>query len=326
MHLSRLITKPTKWHVRPARTQTSLGIRPVWSESSLSAWRKLGSLATHWAHSEDWSDWADAQADLSLCWAHMPFCWFCLEAAHFIWTPLDIICSRDLRGLVTTDIQMVTNIHRYWTVEEKVALLRLTGNKTKFSWLVPNTCIVLVQLIIFDCSRWLLWVETDARYFQISHLLAFKTELDFCSKSDTLWIILLEVAENATLHFRKERRMLTVLLKFLFLFSILWDIETRGIILSRQRTTKALTRLRGCAGWSVPLLFAYGINRFSHDVAQIAVFLSIFKTISAAVCLVTGDFVDETAFLWNKCIMNCSEWCRPCLFSLLHVVSLFFSL
>ena len=26
---------------------------PVWSESSLSAWRKLGSLATHWAHSED---------------------------------------------------------------------------------------------------------------------------------------------------------------------------------------------------------------------------------------------------------------------------------
>ena len=39
--------------VRPAKTQISLGIRPVWSESSLSAWRKLGSLATHWAHSED---------------------------------------------------------------------------------------------------------------------------------------------------------------------------------------------------------------------------------------------------------------------------------
>ena len=39
--------------VRPATTQISLGIRPVWSESSLSAWRKLGSLATHWAHSED---------------------------------------------------------------------------------------------------------------------------------------------------------------------------------------------------------------------------------------------------------------------------------
>ena len=30
-----------------------LGIRPVWSESSLSAWRKHGSLATHWVHRED---------------------------------------------------------------------------------------------------------------------------------------------------------------------------------------------------------------------------------------------------------------------------------
>ena len=37
----------------PVKTQISLGIRPVWSESSLSAWRKLGSLATHWAHRED---------------------------------------------------------------------------------------------------------------------------------------------------------------------------------------------------------------------------------------------------------------------------------
>ena len=28
-----------------------------------------------------WSDWADAQADLSLRWAHRSFCWFCHEAA-----------------------------------------------------------------------------------------------------------------------------------------------------------------------------------------------------------------------------------------------------
>ena len=51
--LSSLVTKPTKWHVCPAKTQISLGICPVWSESSLSAWRKLRSLATHSAHSED---------------------------------------------------------------------------------------------------------------------------------------------------------------------------------------------------------------------------------------------------------------------------------
>ena len=48
-----LIRKLTKWHMHPAQTQIRLGICPVWSESSLSAWRKLGSLATHLAHSED---------------------------------------------------------------------------------------------------------------------------------------------------------------------------------------------------------------------------------------------------------------------------------
>ena len=41
---------------------------------ALSAWRKLRSLATHWAHSED--------SDLSLCWAHRSFCWFWHEVAQ----------------------------------------------------------------------------------------------------------------------------------------------------------------------------------------------------------------------------------------------------
>ena len=30
-NLSHLMTKPTKWHVHPEKTQISLGIRPVWS-------------------------------------------------------------------------------------------------------------------------------------------------------------------------------------------------------------------------------------------------------------------------------------------------------
>ena len=52
--------KSNKVSVRPAKTHISLGIHPVWSESSLSAWRNLkkfliiiGPLATHWAHSKD---------------------------------------------------------------------------------------------------------------------------------------------------------------------------------------------------------------------------------------------------------------------------------
>ena len=55
------------------------------------------------------------------------------------------------------------------------------------------------------------------------------------------------------------------------------DIETRDIILSRQRKIKALIRLHGCAGWSAPLLFAYGLNGFSHDVAHLLQF-SWFRT------------------------------------------------
>ena len=51
-HMSRLMTKPTKL-LCAQRRQISMGICPVWSESLLSAWRKIGSLATHWAHSED---------------------------------------------------------------------------------------------------------------------------------------------------------------------------------------------------------------------------------------------------------------------------------
>ena len=78
------MTKPTKWHVHPANTQISLGICPVWSESLLSAWRKLKSLTTHRAHSEDWSDWADAQADLSLRWAHSHFVGFVMRRLIFI--------------------------------------------------------------------------------------------------------------------------------------------------------------------------------------------------------------------------------------------------
>ena len=76
--------KTNKLAVRPAQTQISLGIRPVWSESSLCAqWVAKDPSFLH-ADSEDWSDWADAQADLSLHLAHMPFCWFFHEAAHLL--------------------------------------------------------------------------------------------------------------------------------------------------------------------------------------------------------------------------------------------------
>ena len=92
IYLSHLMTKPIKQHMRPAKTQISLGIHPVWSESSLSAWRKLGSLATDWVHSEDsdqigWMPrliWVFAGHTVillllswsgSFCWELWAWCW-----------------------------------------------------------------------------------------------------------------------------------------------------------------------------------------------------------------------------------------------------------
>ena len=62
--------------VRPAKTQISLGIRPVWSVFAVrmkKAWILSYPLS---AHRRLWSDWADAQADLSLRWAHTHFVGF----------------------------------------------------------------------------------------------------------------------------------------------------------------------------------------------------------------------------------------------------------
>ena len=65
--------------VRPTTTQISLGIRLVWSESSLCAqWVAKDPRFLH-ADSEDWSDIADAQAGLSVRWAHSNIVGFVLR-------------------------------------------------------------------------------------------------------------------------------------------------------------------------------------------------------------------------------------------------------
>ena len=65
--------KTNKMAVRPAKTRISWESAQS-DQSSLSAWRTLGFLATHWAHSE-YSD----QADLSLRWAHTHFVGFVMS-------------------------------------------------------------------------------------------------------------------------------------------------------------------------------------------------------------------------------------------------------
>ena len=63
--------------------QISLGIRPVWSESSLFAWRKLGLLGTHWAQAKTLIRLGGCPSWSESSLGAQSFCWFCHEAAHY---------------------------------------------------------------------------------------------------------------------------------------------------------------------------------------------------------------------------------------------------
>ena len=80
--ISRRMTKLTKWPVRWVKTQISLVIRPVWSESLLYAWRHVEPLTTYWAHGED-SDLTGWMPRLIRVFAGCKsLCWFCHVAAQ----------------------------------------------------------------------------------------------------------------------------------------------------------------------------------------------------------------------------------------------------
>ena len=76
--------KTSKIALCPAKTRISLGICPVWSESSLcTQWVAKDPSFLH-ANIEDLSDWADAQADLSLRWVHSHFVGFVMRWLKFV--------------------------------------------------------------------------------------------------------------------------------------------------------------------------------------------------------------------------------------------------
>ena len=80
--MSRLMTKSTIWPVCPAKTQISLGIRPVWSESSqCTQWVAEDPMFLH-ADSKD-SDQTGRMPRLIWVFAgRTSLCWFCQEAAQ----------------------------------------------------------------------------------------------------------------------------------------------------------------------------------------------------------------------------------------------------
>ena len=90
-YLSRLMTKPTKWHVHPMKTQISLDIRAIWSvfvvrtkkawvlSYPLSAQRRLIRMG-------GCPRWSETSLGAESFW------WFCHEAAHLFWTSHKFLC------------------------------------------------------------------------------------------------------------------------------------------------------------------------------------------------------------------------------------------
>ena len=77
--------KTNKVSVRPAKTQISLGIHPVWSESSLWVqWVVKGPSFLH-ADSEDSIRLGGCPGWSESSLGAQPHCWFCHEAAQFSW-------------------------------------------------------------------------------------------------------------------------------------------------------------------------------------------------------------------------------------------------
>ena len=69
------MTKPTKWHVCPTKTQISLGVRPVWSESL---------LCTQWVAKDPSSSHMDSEESDQTGWMPRLIWVFTGRTCHFV--------------------------------------------------------------------------------------------------------------------------------------------------------------------------------------------------------------------------------------------------
>ena len=106
----------------------SLGIGPVWSVFPVHSIGNSGPKLSSRGQRRLWSDWADAQADLSLRRAHMPFCWFCHEAAHLF----------DKRYNQSFSVQLII----YWP---KKRYVRFTLMSVYSKWMQLFYSVILLQ-------------------------------------------------------------------------------------------------------------------------------------------------------------------------------------
>ena len=140
------------------------------------------------------------------------------------------------------------------------------------------------------------WFINKIRKLSISYCHTFSTWQAMCQYSN--WNSIQRSKEEQTVSGSKNRKIHSILnmgIRFTlcsYIWAMTWQnvssgvtdqarhkpacaateisaIESRDIILSKQRITKALIRLCGCAGWSESLLFAYDIRHIFNGPAHI---------------------------------------------------------
>ena len=131
--------KTNKMSVRPAKTQISLGIRPVWSVFAVrmkKSWVLSYPLS---AQRRLWLDWADAQADLSLRWARSHFVAFVMSRLIFCSLPSACVpmAINNYLALKTCEYSTATTFKNYPVTQ--VYLNRAHGNKNTAIWRYNGT-------------------------------------------------------------------------------------------------------------------------------------------------------------------------------------------
>ena len=142
------MTKRTKWHVRPAKTQISLGIRPVWSEYSLCAQRVAKDPRCRHADSEDsgqtWLIWVFAGRTCRFVGFVMRrFIWFCHEAANFLYKKWAASCQNQRNGMCAQQ-----RLGSAWAS----AMIRVFTVRMTTPWVLSYP--LSAQRILCGCTGW----------------------------------------------------------------------------------------------------------------------------------------------------------------------------
>ena len=124
--------KRTFWYERPIKTQISLNIRLVWSESLVSACRNMASLASQNAANEDSVHFANVQTGLTLQWVRMPD-----VAAHL----LVFVLQSNMGPGTKTAVSRTTLVLKRLLYPNYVSCLVFVDSKLSivYFWFSPST-------------------------------------------------------------------------------------------------------------------------------------------------------------------------------------------